>query len=108
MSASSRLKFGVGAAGLTCLLLSYAIAQEVQTPSRESAAGQTGSAATQQTDRSATPSSERTYGSATQQRTANYRGAQNAAGQSQAVDHFLAGCLLSHNQAEVQLSELAQ
>ena len=119
MSASLRLRVGVVAAGLSCLLLSYAIAQQVQTSgqtrsdqsrtSASSAAGQTDRSTTQQSDRSTPRRGEQTYGESAQSRTANFRGATAAAGgQNQAVDQFLAACLLAKNQGEVQLSELAQ
>jgi len=114
MSASLRVRVGVLTAGLCCLLLTYAVAQQVQTSGQArdnapSASGQTDRSATQQADRSTARRGEQTYGESAQRRTANYRGATAAAGgQNQAVDHFLAACLLAKNQGEVQLSELAQ
>jgi predicted outer membrane protein len=105
MSASLRLRVGVAAAGLSCLLLSYAAAQQVQSTDQTrsnrlgaGAAGQSGRSTAQQADR---PTLQR--------RTANYRGAQaNAAGHGQVIDRFFAGCLLAQNESEVQLSEIAQ
>jgi predicted outer membrane protein len=103
MSASLRLRIGVVAAGLSCLALGYAAAQQDQ-PSgqpRESASSASG-----QTDRSSTQQYDR---STAERRTANYRGPNaTAGGQNQAVDRYLASCLLAKNQAEVQLSEIAQ
>jgi len=106
MSASLRLRFGVVAAGLACLLLSYAVAQQEQTRSDPSAAGQTDRATTQQSDPSAAPSAGRTIGEVNQNRT-DYRAAQATAGSHNPVDHFLANCLLGANKAEVELSEIA-
>jgi predicted outer membrane protein len=110
MSASLRFRVGVAAAGLSCLLLGYAAAQQAATPGNDpNASGQTDRSSAQQTDRSTTPSIGQTYGESAQSHTANYRGAQTAAGGlSQAVDHYLANCLLGQNQSEVQLSELAK
>ncbi len=119
MSASLRLRIGVVAAGLSCLLLGYAAAQQGQTageisttPSRgtdANASGQIDRSSGQQTERSTAPNSEVISGSTAQRSTADYRGAHAAvAGPNQAVDHYLAGCLLAKNEAEVQLSELAQ
>jgi predicted outer membrane protein len=111
MSASLRLRFGAVAAGLTCLLLSYAVAQQDtaidKTPLDANASGQTDRATTQQTDPSATPTAERAVREFDRNRT-NYREAQAAAGgQNPMVDHFLANCLLAKNKGEVELSEIA-
>ncbi len=106
MSASQRLKMGVAAAGLTCLLLSYAAAQQVQSTD-QTRSNQFGASAAGQSDRSATQQSDRA--STLQRRTANYRGEQaSAAGANQVVDRYLAACALAHNESEVQLSEIAQ
>jgi predicted outer membrane protein len=115
MSASPNLRIGVVAAGVSCLVLSFAIAQQEQTPgqsrSREnasSAIGQTDRSSTQQIERPTSRPGERAYGEA-ERRTTGYRGTRTAAGgANQAVDRFLASCLLAKNQAEVELSELAQ
>jgi predicted outer membrane protein len=111
MSASLRLRFGAVAAGLLCLLLSYAVAQQdtaiETTPADPSAAGQTDRATTQQADPSTARGGRRAIGEVGRNRT-DYRAAQAAAGgQNPAVDHFLANCLLGKNQAEVELSEIA-
>jgi len=101
MSASLRWRFGAAAAGLTCLLLSYAAAQQDQSP------GQSDRSSAQQADSSTAPSSERASGELNRNRT-NYRAAQAAVGgQNSAVDHFLAGCLLDQNKGEVELSKIA-
>ncbi len=111
MSASPSLRIGVIAAGLSCLLLGYAAAEQEtsgQTRSdRSSAAGQSDRSSTQQSDRATTQRIDRTYATP-QRRTANYRGENAVGGQNQAVERYLAGCLLAHNQSEVQLSEFAQ
>jgi len=101
MSASLRVRFGVVAAGLTCLLLSYAAAEQ------EQAVGQTDRATAQQADPSTAPGSTQAIGDVNQNRT-NYRAAQTAAGgPNVVVDHFLAGCLLGQSKAEVELSQIA-
>jgi predicted outer membrane protein len=81
------------------LLLSYAVAQQEQSP------GQTDRSAVQQADPSAAPSSERAIDETNPNRT-NYREAKAATGGS-VVDYYLATCLLGHNKAEVELSEIA-
>src|SRR5258706_7196722 len=110
MSASLRLRFGVAAAGLTCLLLSYAVAQQdtaTETSRRDAnASGQSDRATTQQADSSTSDTSGRSVIESSQNRT-NYRAAQTAAGSQNPVDHFLAGCLLAKNKAEVELSQFA-
>jgi predicted outer membrane protein len=106
MSASPRLRIGVMAAGLSCLALGLAQAQQVQNPdrtrddqSRPSASGQTDRSSTLQSDRPTT----------LERRTANFRGPQTtAAGANAVVDRFLANCLLAKNKSEVELSEIAQ
>jgi len=102
MSASPRLKFGVLAVGLSCLLAGYVVAQQealqdqpaaaIDQPAAQPRAGQTNQPNTQR----------REY-------TANFRGNQAAAGaQQQEVQRYVTGCLLSKNQAEVELGEFAQ
>src|SRR5436190_3312615 len=110
MSALIRFRVGVVAAGLSCLLLGYAAAQQATTRgSNSNASGQTDRSSAQQSDRSSSSSADRTFGESAHSRTANYRGATAAAGgQSQAVNHYLASCLLAKNEGEVQLSEIAQ
>jgi predicted outer membrane protein len=99
MSASLRVKTGVLAAGLACLMLSYVDAQ-VQSPSQTDRVG------VQQTDPATAPGSATTTGEANPNRT-NYRAAQAAVGGTNIVDHYLANCLLNHNKAEVELSQIA-
>lgn len=112
MSASLRFRVGALAAGLCCLVLTYAVAQQVQPRSdraREgvrTGAGQTDRSGTQQLD--PTRAGERTYGEG-QRRTANFRGDQpNAGGANRVVEHFLANCLLAKNKGEVELSGIAK
>jgi len=101
MSASLNMRFGVVAAGLACLMLSHALAEEQLSP------GQTDRSTVQQADPATAPGGVRTIGDFTKNRT-NYRAAQAAAGSPNVVvDHFLAGCLLGQNKAEVELSQIA-
>jgi putative membrane protein len=104
MSASPKLRFGIAAAGLSCLLAGYVVAQQA-VGERESAAIDQPATQTPaigqregQIDRAA-PGREYT---------ANFRGNQLNAAQNQDVQKFLAGCLLSKNQAEVEIAEFAQ
>jgi putative membrane protein len=106
MSTSPKLRFGIAAAGLSCLFAGYVVAEQ-QVGEREGAAidepadqapaiGQREG----QIDRASTP--RREY-------TANFRGNQaNAGAQSQDIQRYIAGCLLSKNQAEVEMAEFAQ
>jgi predicted outer membrane protein len=113
MSASLKFRVGALAAGLCCLVLTYAVAQQVQPRSdraREGvpAAGQTDRSTTQQLDPTGARAGERTYGEG-QRRTANFRGDQaKAAGANRVVEHYLANCLLAKNKGEVELSEIAK
>jgi predicted outer membrane protein len=101
MSAALRTRFGVVAAGLTCLLMNYASAEQAP------ATGQTDRATAQQADPSTAPGSTQAIGDVNQNRT-NYLAAQAAAGgPNVVVDHFLAGCLLGQSKAEVELSQIA-
>jgi predicted outer membrane protein len=101
MSASLRWRFGAVAAGLTCLLLSYAVAQQDQSP------GQSDRSSAQQADSSTAPGSDRASSELNRNRT-NYRAAQAAVGgQNSVVDHFFAGCLLDQSKAEIELSKIA-
>jgi len=82
-------------------MLSYATAEQ------QPAVGQTDRAAAQQADPSTAPGATPAIGDVNQNRT-NYRTAQAAAGgPNVVVDHFLAGCLLGQNKAEVELSQIA-
>jgi predicted outer membrane protein len=101
MSAALRVRFGVVAAGLSCLLLSYATAEQPSSP------GQTDRSTVQQADPLAAPGSGGALGEVHQNRP-NYRAARAAVGgQNRVVDHFLANCLLGQNKAEVELSQIA-
>lgn len=100
MSASLRVSFSVVAAGLACLLLSVAVAQQELSP------GQTDRSTVQQADPLAAPNVGRTTGDVNQNQT-NYRVAEAAVGGKNPVDHFLANCLLGANKAEVELSQIA-
>jgi len=106
MSASPKFRFGIVAAGLSCLFAGYVVAQQqvgeqqgaaIDQPAAENPAiGQREG----QTDQAITP--RREY-------TANFRGDQAKGGaQSQDVQRYVAGCLLSKNQAEVEMAEFAQ
>jgi predicted outer membrane protein len=110
MSAALRLRFGVVSAGLVCLLLSYAVAQQdtATQPGRRdaNASGQSDRATTQQTDSATSDIRGRSATDSSQNRT-NYRAAQATAGSQSPVDHFFAGCLLAKNKAEVELSQIA-
>src|SRR6478672_2326734 len=108
MSALLRSRVGVVAAGLSFLLLGYAVAQQIQTSERAQS-DQPRAGAIGQSDRSSDLQSNQTNRESAERRIANYRGANaTAAGAGQAVDHYLAACLLGQNEAEVKLSEIAQ
>jgi predicted outer membrane protein len=106
MSASPKMRFGIAAAGLSCLFAGYVVAQQ-QVGEREAAA--IDQPATQnpaigqregQNDRATTE--RREY-------TANFRGDQAKAGASnQEVQRYIAGCLAAKNQAEVEMGKFAQ
>jgi len=104
------MRFGVMSAGLVCLLLSYAVAQQNtaidKTRADSSASGQTDRATTEQADPTASGVGGRNAGEFNQSRT-NYRAAQTAAAGHNPVEHFLAACLLGQNKAEVELSQIA-
>src|SRR3954469_15158820 len=110
MAASLKMRFCLLAAGLTCLILSYAIAQQNTTAetsrSDASASGQSDGVTSRQADSSTSGSNGRTVGEPSQNRT-NYRAAQAAAAGQNPVEHFWAGCLLAKNKSEVELSQLA-
>jgi len=111
MSALLRTRVGVAAAGLSFALLGYAVAQQIQSSDRAQS-DQPRAGASSQFDRSsaqATQPGDRSGDETATRRTANFRGATAAAGgQNQAVDRYLATCLLAKNEAEVQLSQIAQ
>lgn len=97
MSASLKMRVGVVAAGLSCLVIGYAWAQQQQ----DDLPGAPERANTGQLDRPATQEGQR-Y-------TAQFRGTQTTAtGQDKELQSFLASCLLAKNEAEVELGQLAQ
>jgi predicted outer membrane protein len=106
MSASPKMRFGIAAAGLSCLFAGYVVAQQ-QVGEREDAAIDQPAAQNPaigqregQIDRATTE--RREY-------TANFRGNQaNTGAQSKDVQRYIAGCLLSKNKAEVEMAEFAQ
>lgn len=114
MSISPKLPFAITALGISCLFAGYVVAQQqvgdrknttfdqpaAQNPAIGNQPGQADAQREGQIDRN-TPQS-REY-------TTNFRGnPQNAAGQNQDVQRYIAGCLLSKNQAEVEIAEFAQ
>ncbi len=99
MSASPRMRMGVVAAGLSCLVIGFAWAQQ-ETEREYEREGKAASQSAGQTDRPATQSRQR--------HTAEFRGTRSAAGQNQEVEHHLAKCLMIKNQAEIEINEFAQ
>jgi predicted outer membrane protein len=100
MSASLRLKGGVLAAGLSCLVAGLAVAQQLQqAPGTQPRPGQPG-----QRDRFTTQPAQQG-----QQYTAEFRGTQTA-GQAvgQEVERYLANCLAIKNHAEIEMTQFAQ
>jgi predicted outer membrane protein len=103
MSASLKLKGGVLAGALSCLVAGLAVAQQLQQPPgtqpRPGQPGQPG-----QRDRATTQPAQQG-----QQYTAEFRGTQTTgAPASQEIENYLANCLLIKNKAEVELSQFAQ
>ena len=109
MSALSSWKLGIAAAGIMCLLLTHAQAQQatqLNQPALDPAApGQPHRPATLQPERRPASAVDRAIGAVDQNRT-NYRAAQAAVGHNP-VEHFLATCLLAQNKGEVELSQIA-
>lgn len=105
MSASLKLKGGVLAAALSCLVAGFAVAQQLQqAPGTQPRPGQPG-----QRDRAATqPAQPGQPAQRGQQYTAEFRGTQTAGPANQEIEHYLANCLLIKNKAEVELSQFAQ
>jgi putative membrane protein len=102
MSASPRLLFAIAAAGLSCLLAGYVVAQQ------ETASEQPGAAIDQPAAQNPAGQTERLK---TERReyTANFRGDRTNAGAAiQDIQRYIAGCLLAKNQAEVEMGEFAQ
>jgi len=106
-----KVRIGFVAAGIVCMSLAYAAAQQSQStelaPGSTNAPGQADSAIAPQPDSPTTQIGDPTNTGPNQRQT-NFRAARAAAGgHQQVVDHFLANCLLGQNEAEVQLSQLA-
>jgi predicted outer membrane protein len=126
MSAAQRLSFATIATVVSCLIAGSLVAQQgSQNPgeikpnqfqkdaTNANAPGQTDRSATTQRDQSATQeSSDASNAPRTgrgQRYTANFRGTQQTAGNTnKAVERHLAGCLLTHNNAEIEISKFAQ
>jgi predicted outer membrane protein len=119
MSASFSLRFGIGTAALSCLMLGYVDAQQATSGSRDSNISNPGSAAPDsnaarsgQTGRSSAVQSGQatspTAGQSGRTYTANYGNATQTAGANSEIEHFMANCLLAENEAEVQLTQIAQ
>jgi predicted outer membrane protein len=97
------------AAGLTCLLAVYSVAQQIETREEASDRAQSGQidrSQTQQRDRSTTQDVDR-FDTAPRTAQLGQRDAR-AGGQESEVEKFLASCLLAKNEAEVELSQFAQ
>jgi predicted outer membrane protein len=119
MSASFSWRFGVGVATLSCLLIGYAAAQQGtagnsqpgSSGSSSSASDASGSGARQSGRSSAAQSGQGTsqsYGQSARSHTANYGATASASGSNSEVQQFMANCLLAENEAEVQLTQLAE
>jgi len=126
MSAVQRLSFATIAAVVSCLIAGNLVAQQgsrnpgdinrnqsQKDATNANAPGQSDRSATTQRDQSATQeSSDASNASRTrrgQRYTANFRGTQQTAGNAnKAVERHLAGCLLAHNNSEIEISQFAQ
>lgn len=98
MSASPKLRFGIAAAALSCLIAGYVVAQEQQVREREGEALDQPAAG--QIERPATE--RREYRAA-------FRGERAETGaNNRDVQRYITGCLLAKNQAEVELGKFAQ
>lgn len=111
MSATSRMRIGIVAAGIMCMSLAYAVAQQGQStnpvPAGTNTPGQADSAIAPQPGPATARTDDATNARPNQYQTNLRTGQVTAGGHQKVVDNFLAGCLLGQNQAEVQLSELA-
>src|SRR5262249_4025705 len=104
MSAATRTRIGVVAVGLTCILLTVAVAQQDQPVTQKSPdanqASQTDRASSLQSDPAATPAAGEAYNRSAAGQT-DFRTARALTGDhGRMVDNFLASCLLDQNQAE--------
>lgn len=103
MSATPKLRIGIAAAGLSCLFAGYVLAQQLIDQQRE------GAAVEQQADPDRSAGQIDRSKTTRQEYTAQFRGNQPGAGAAnQEVQKYIVGCLLSKNQAEVQINEFAQ
>jgi predicted outer membrane protein len=110
MSASFRTIIGSLAAGLCCLPLGAAVAQQTTAPPR-ALPGQAQPQADNpnaaiRSNQATSPRLNPANPAQPQPYTANY-GAQSNEGQRNEVENFFANCLLKQNQAEIELSEYA-
>lgn len=118
MSASLRMRFGVAAA-ISCIVVGYAVAQQPtgnpgqikptnqKNANDQNAIGQSDRATTPQGERPATAPNKRAQKG--QPYAANFRGTSPTGGtQEQQVERYLAGCLLTNNQAEIEIAQIAQ
>lgn len=101
MSAPLKLRIGVVAAGLSCLVVGYALAQQVIQQERPGQPRDPSQSQPGQIDRATRQDEDRQY-------TAQYRGTQSTGGQKQELQQFIASCLLSKNKAEVEFAQLAE
>jgi len=119
MSASFSLRFSVGVAALSCLMLGYAGAQQGTSGNSQSGSSGSGSSASDasgsgagQSGRSSAAQSgqgsSQQSGQSARSQTANYGATASASGSSSEVERFMTNCLLAQNESEVQLTELAQ
>jgi predicted outer membrane protein len=105
-----KLRFGITAAGLTCLLAGYVVAQQAtQTREEISTSDQSDRAGAQNERLQQRPSGtvQRNQLQTRQSTQLNRRDVQ-AGGQNQEVERFLASCLLAKNKGEIELSKFAQ
>ena len=101
MSVSLRMRVGFAAAGLSCLMIGNAWAQQREAEREYEREG--GTAQSQQLQTGQTDQTQQG-----QPYTAQFRGTQQTAGQKEPVERFLASCLLQKNKAEVELGQIAQ
>jgi predicted outer membrane protein len=100
MSVSIMTKGAVLAAGLSCLCVAYALAQQVQVPgqpTQPTPPGQPGQPV----------QSDRMYQNTPRTTTGTTQSSQTARGESSELDQFFAACLLTKNQGEVELGRFA-
>jgi predicted outer membrane protein len=119
MTAKLVTRWNAAAAAIICVFAAIAVAQRTQDTEQpqssqtnqdasiEADEGQSGRASATQSERSSAQQADRSRQPG-QRYTANFRGETTAAGgANQEVEKFIANCLLTKNQAEVELSQLA-